>query len=94
MYILYEHYLVGEFSPSLQKIRLIFILILVHIKGSKISKRILKSFKSFNVESYLASYVAFTHIKEFAFLENLTHFFFHANFDQVFYDFLSPSFKI
>ena len=59
MYILYEHYLVGEFSPSLQKIRLIFILILVHIKGSKISKRILKSFKSFNVESYLASYVAF-----------------------------------
>ena len=29
MYILYEHCLVGEFSPPLQKIRLIFILILV-----------------------------------------------------------------
>ena len=29
MYILYEHHLVGEFSPSLQNIRLIFILILV-----------------------------------------------------------------
>ena len=47
------------------------------IKGSKISKGILKSFKSFNVDFYLASYVAFTCI---AFLESLTHF-------------LSPRFK-
>ena len=33
------------------------------IKANKISKGILKSFKSFKVESYLAFYVAFTYIK-------------------------------
>ena len=83
MYILYEYYLVGELSPSLQKIRLIFISMLV-LKTVRFQKEFWSLSKLLKLN--------FIYIKEFAFLENFAHIFL-ANFNQVFYVFLSPRFK-
>lgn len=93
MYILYEHYLVGGFSPSLQKIRLIFKLILV-LKAVRFQKEFWSLSNLFTLNLiWLLMLLSFHTHQGVCFSWKFDSFFFLANFNQVFYEFLSPRFK-